>query len=159
MPEPVVEPVEPEPVEVPEVVEPAQAETDWKAEARKWEKLAKENKLAAASLKALEDAQKTEQQRLEERAAQAENRAAALELDANRAIVALEKGLTAAQAKRLVGSTPDELSADADQLLLDLGKPAPRTPAADPSQGQRPIGNSQSPAEQFAEIIRAKRGL
>lgn len=152
-----VEPVEPA-AEVTEPVEPAQADTDWKAEARKWEQRAKENQLAAASLKALEDAQKTEQERLEERATQAEQRAAALELDANRATVALEKGLTAAQAKRLVGSTPEELAADADQLLIDLGNPAPRKPAADPSQGPKPAVGAPSPAEQFAEIIRAKRG-
>ncbi len=158
MPEP-VEPVEPTAVEPTEPVEPAQADTDWKAEARKWEARAKENQLAAASLKALEDAQKTEQERLEERASQAEQRAAALELDANRATVALEKGLTAAQAKRLVGSSFEELAADADQLLIDLGNPASRKPAADPSQGPKAAVGAQDPAEQFAEIIRAKRGL
>lgn len=156
------EPEEPAaPVDVPAEPakeQPAQAETDWKAEARKWEQRAKENATAAAQLKALEDAQKTEQQRLEERAAAAEARAAALELDSARATVALDKGLTASQAKRLVGSTIDELAADADQLLLDLGKPAPKTPAADPSQGPKPGTGALSPAEQFAEIIRAKRG-
>lgn len=153
-----IAPVEPETVEPTEPNEPAQVETDWKAEARKWEKLAKENKLAAASLKALEDAQKTEQQRLEERAALAESRAAALEIDASRALVALEKGLTAAQAKRLVGTTPEELAADADQLLIDLGKPAPKNPAADPSQGAKAAVGTRDPAEEFADIIRAKRG-
>lgn len=156
MPEP-IEPTEPV-VEPTDPVEPAQAETDWKAEARKWEARAKENQLAAASLKAFEDAQKTEQERLEERATEAENRAAALELDAIRATVALEKGLTAAQAKRLVGTSLEDLTADADQLLLDLGKPAQRTPIADHSQGAKPTGNSNSPADQFADVMRNLRG-
>lgn len=156
------EPVEPEAspnVEViPEPAEPAQVETDWKAEARKWEQRAKENQLAKGRLEEIENAQKTEQQRLEERATQAEQRAAALELDKNRATVALEKGLTAAQAKRLVGDTFEELAADADQLLIDLGTPAPRKPAADPSQGPKAAVGAQSPADQFAEFILAKRG-
>lgn len=153
-----VEPVEPAAVEPTEPVEPAQAETDWKAESRKWEARAKENATAAAQLKAIEDAAKTEAERLAERANQAEQRAAALELDAIRATVALDKGLTAAQAKRLVGSTAEELSADADQLLIDIGNPAPRKPAADPSQGPKAAVGAQSPAEQFADLIRKARG-
>jgi len=143
----VVEPTEP--------VEPAQVETDWKAEARKWETRAKENATAAAQLKALEDAQKTEQQRLEERATAAERLATEREADAIRARVALEKGLTPAQEKRLVGATREELLADADQLLVDLGA-RPRTPAPDPSQGPKAAVGALSPAEQFAEIIRNK---
>ena len=35
--------------------------------------------------------------------------------------VALEKGLTATQAKRLVGTTKDELTADADDLVASFG--------------------------------------
>lgn len=46
--------------------------TDWKAEARKWEARAKANKEASEKLTELEEAQKTEQQRLVERAEAAE---------------------------------------------------------------------------------------
>ncbi len=60
-----------------------------------------------------------------------------------RAEVAHEKGLTAGQAKRLVGTTREELAADADELLkefkpADDGKGARRNgPLPDRSQGSR----------------------
>jgi hypothetical protein len=60
-----------------------------------------------------------------------------------RAEVAHEKGLTAGQAKRLVGATREELAADADELLKEF-KPAGDgngrrngSPRPDPSQGSR----------------------
>lgn len=49
-----------------EVTEPAQDETDWKKEARKWETLAKQNKDAAERLTALEEANKSEAQKAAE---------------------------------------------------------------------------------------------
>lgn len=54
-------------------------------------------------------------------------------LERDRLAVALEKGLTATQAKRLVGTTREELEADADQLLADLG-PQHRRPRPNPAQ-------------------------
>lgn len=65
------------------------------------------------------------------------------ELRALRLEVAAEKGLTTAQAGRLVGASRDELAADADQLkTLFPGAPAGTpgaagTPAPDLSQGAR----------------------
>lgn len=59
--------------ETPVVDEPQGApETDWKAEARKWEKYAKENAAARKELDALKAAQMTEQERLVKRAEEAE---------------------------------------------------------------------------------------
>jgi hypothetical protein len=65
-----------------------------------------------------------------------------------RAEVQAEKGLTAKQAARLVGSTKDELLADADELLATFGssgqpegeQPPARRPGMrpDPAQGARP---------------------
>lgn len=52
------------------------AETDWKAEARKWEKYAKENASARKELDALKAAQMTEQERLVKRAEDAERQLA-----------------------------------------------------------------------------------
>lgn len=46
--------------------------TDWKSEARKWEARAKENKNAAARLAELEEANKTEAQKIADRATKAE---------------------------------------------------------------------------------------
>jgi hypothetical protein len=81
------------------------------------------------------DADKSE---AEKRAA-AEERAQAAELKANRLEVAAEKGLTPAQAKRLVGATREELEADADEVLRDFpaATNGPRAPRPDPSQGSR----------------------
>ena len=70
-----------------------------------------------ARLKDFEDRDKTEQERLTERAAAAEKRAEDLEVRALRLEVASENGLTAAQAKRLVGGTREELESDAKELL------------------------------------------
>lgn len=71
-------------------------ETDWKAESRKWEKRAKENSKAAEELAALKEAQMSEQQKLEARALEAEQKLAALEAerqhDADAQEVASETG-------------------------------------------------------------------
>jgi hypothetical protein len=64
-----------------------------------------------------EDATKSDTQKLEERATKAEARAAAAENSAARLRVALNKGLTETQAKRLVGDSEEDLEKDADELL------------------------------------------
>ncbi|MDH2392324.1 hypothetical protein QCN29_26815 [Streptomyces sp. HNM0663] len=97
------------------------AEPDWKAEARKWERLAKTNKDAAEKLAQLEDSKKTETEKLSEKLTTAEKRAVEAESKALRLEVAAAKGLTQAQAKRLVGTTKEELEADADELLASFG--------------------------------------
>lgn len=82
--------------------------------------LAKANKEAETlrlKLKEFEDRDKTEAERLAERADAAEKRALDMETAAMRLEVAAENGLTPAQAKRLVGTTRDELEADAKELL------------------------------------------
>ncbi len=64
---------------IPEAQRPEPAEshdtTDWKAEARKWEARAKENRDAANRLQQLEDANKSETEKLTERATAAEQNA------------------------------------------------------------------------------------
>ncbi len=67
-----------------------------------------------------EDATKTEQERATERAAEAERLASSATLEAARLRVALKKGLTELQAKRLVGETEEELEQDADDLLASF---------------------------------------
>jgi hypothetical protein len=138
-------------------------EVDFKAEAEKWKALSRQNEATAKAnaekakqFDALEEANKTEQQRLNDRVAAAEAALAQKVLEADRASVALEKGLTASQAKRLVGSDRDELAADAEQLLADLGKTT--GPRSDLSQGPKARAGEQSPAEQFADLIRKQTG-
>lgn len=126
--------------------EPKVDEIDWKAKAREWEKRAKENKSAADKLAEIEEASKTEAQKAADRLAAAEKAAADASTSLARLEVALAKGLTPSQAKRLVGNTREELEADADELLKDIGDAArPRAPKPDPTQGRVPNGTPLDP--------------
>lgn len=108
---------------------PAQ-ETDWKAEARKWEARAKENTKAAEKLAEIEEANKTELQKALDRAEAAESKVAGYEtreqIAAWKTEVAEATGVPAAA---LAGSTKEELEAHAKTL-----KPLITTQAA----AQRP---------------------
>ena len=98
-------------------------------------------KAAQARLKELEDRDKSEAEKTAERLADAEKRAEQAELRAMRLEVAAEKGLTPAQAKRLVGASREELEADADDILATFPAapvaPERKAPKPDPSQGSR----------------------
>lgn len=103
---------------------------DWKAEAEKWKALARKHEDQAKAnyaelekLKTASDSSKSEVDKLAERLAAAEKRLAEADARAMRAEVAAVKGLTEAQARRLQGSTREELEADADELL-SLFRPA-----------------------------------
>jgi len=111
----------PAPVEAPAAeaapVEP-NPETDWKAEARKWESRAKDNATAAQRLAEIEESNKTEAEKTAERLAAAEKRANELEAAVTRAEVAAAKGVPASL---LSGSTKEELEASADALIQFRG--------------------------------------
>jgi hypothetical protein len=86
---------------------------------------------AERKLKEFEDAGKSELEKATTAASEAAKRAEEAELKALRLEVAGDKGLTPSQARRLVGTTKEELEADADQLLEDFAansKPAPKVP-------------------------------
>jgi len=91
-----------------EPVEPARAETDWKAEARKWEQRAKENSAAAKRLAEIEEANKTEAEKTAERLAKAEQAAAEAEARALRRDIALEHKLSKDDAALLDAVTDEE---------------------------------------------------
>ncbi len=102
-------------------------ETDWKAEAEKWkafsrkhEGQAKANADAAKRLAEIEEASKSEAEKITERAATAEKAAAERAAELARLRVAMRKGLTETQAKRLIGDTEEALEADADELLASF---------------------------------------
>lgn len=80
-----------------------------------------EAKEARLKVKEFEDRDKTEAERTSEKLTTLEKDLTTAQADAARFEIALEKGLTKSQAKRLVGSTRDELEADADELVADLG--------------------------------------
>lgn len=117
-----------------------QAEVDkWKALARKHESQSKANADAARKLAEREDADKSESERAQAKAAEAEQRAVEAERRAERLEVALEKapdGLPIQQirklAKRLQGGTREELEADATELFDDF---KPDTGAAGDKNG------------------------
>lgn len=75
---------------------------------------------AEARVKELEDKDKTDLDKARETATEQQKRADAAEARALRLEVATAKGLTPGQAKRLVGTTQEELEADADEILADL---------------------------------------
>lgn len=122
--------------------------------------LAKANSEAAErrrKLKELEDRDKTELQKLQDDLAESKKEA----LAGLRFKVALEKGLTATQAKRLVGDTYDDLASDADELVVDLGvrtagdaTDETSTDADDESDG----GEMPSPASRPREDLKSGSG-
>jgi len=75
---------------------------------------------------------------LTQRIANHEQELAAERLARFRAEVAAEKKLTSAQAKRLVGTTREELAADADELLKDFGSAQGGQNSSGRSNGMRP---------------------
>jgi hypothetical protein len=94
-------------------------------------------------LKEFEDRDKTEAQKLADRAEAAEKRAAELESRSLRLEVASEKGLTAGQAKRLIGSTREELEADADEILKDFAPATQKVVVPDLDLGPRATGSPE----------------
>jgi hypothetical protein len=134
---------------------------DWQAEAEKWKALArkheanaKANAGAAAKLATLEEADKTEIQKLTDRVTLAEKRAEEAETKALRAEVAGSMGLTAAQAKRLVGSTEEELRADAAELLESFGGGKKADDAAAGDAGKSDTGDKGAGTRRPTEKLR-----
>lgn len=105
----------------------------WKSLARKHESQAKANSAAAKRLAELEDANKSELEKLSDQLKNAETASSSNAIAALRLDVALDKapdGMSPAKiralAKRLSGSTREELEADADELFAEFaGQPAP----------------------------------
>jgi len=87
-----------------------------------------------AKVKEFEDRGKSDLDKANERATEAEKRAEKAEADVLRYEVAIAKGLTLKQAKRLVGSTKEELEADADDILEAFGVKPPAGSAGGASE-------------------------
>lgn len=118
-------------------------------------------KAKAAKFDEADQASKSELQKAIERAESAEKALTPAQSQVARLEVALEKGLTATQAKRLVGSTREELSADADELLADLGAKPGAKPKQDPKKlhsGSSGSGDQTTGKERAAAALRQLRG-
>lgn len=107
-----------------------------------------------------EAANKSEADKLRDENEALKAKVSAGESKALRAQIAMEKGLTAAQAKRLVGSTQEELEADADEILEAFPsqgggtKPPPTTkPVADLQGGNDPTGDEAPDISKIVESI------
>lgn len=111
----------------------------------------------AAKFDEADAANKTELQKAIERAETAERERDKERSESLRSAVALAKGLTASQAKRLVGTTREELEADADVLLADL-KPQTK-PATDPKKLKSGSGGAgDTGGSRAAAALRQLRG-
>lgn len=118
---------------------------DWESEASKWRELARkheaENKRLrplADKAKDLEDAGRSDFERASADAQSAMARATKAEQDSMRLRVALRKGLSEVQAKRLVGDTEEDLETDADELLTSF------RPKEEPKDEKKPEDESNS---------------
>lgn len=110
-----------------ETTAPAQ-ETDWKAEARKWEERAKANKAASDRLAEIEEASKTEAQKLAERVEAAEKALAETRAEALRLSVIAKHAIPEDYQEFVSGSTEDELVAKAEKVKKLIEAQAAATP-------------------------------
>jgi len=105
-------------------------------------------------LKEIEDKDKSETDKLREQVEQLKSEASTNAAKALRAEIAAERGLTPAQAKRLVGSTREELEADADEILeaFPAGAKAPPSdkPRAELRGGTDP---TEDPSVDIREVV------
>lgn len=167
---------EPEGTE-PEPTPEKPAETDWQAETEKWKSLARKNEAqakanaeAARKLTEIEDSSKSELERSHTKAAEADKRAAAAEASALRIEVALDKapeGMSVAMvrklAKRLTGTTREELEADAEELFEDFATgdekpPLSRRPKEKLRPGASGADDDAPPAEIAEQVWKQSRG-
>lgn len=141
----------------PEEGNPEDALVKAKAEAEKWKNLsrkneqrARQNASAATKLAELEQAQMTEQQRAEARAAAAEQRAATAERLHWRTLAAAQHDLDPDLIDFLRGDTEEEISAAAETLARVINE---RVAKALPAQ-QAPAGNGISQMRRPVEALR-----
>jgi hypothetical protein len=130
-------------IEVPVIEEPqgeSKVDTDWKAEARKWENRAKASKADnddAAKWREYEASLKPVQERLAEELTQAKAEASEASAKLLRYEVATQKGIPGEATALLKGSTLEELEAEAELLLsLIANQSRTKTLAPDVNQGQ-----------------------
>ena len=107
------------------------------AEAANLRKRLKELEPLAAKAKELEDAGRSDVEKLTAELQAHQTRAGQAEAELMRLRVAMRKGLTETQARRLVGSTEEELEEDADDLLASF-RPATPEPKDDDVKDSEP---------------------
>lgn len=131
-------------------------ETDWKAEARKWEARAKASRADsedAQKWREYEQAQKPIQERLAEELAQAKTQAEQANAALLRYEIASARGITGDATKLLKGTSREELEAEAD-LLVSLLTSQNKTTSPKPDHNQgKPASGGITTADQFAAAL------
>ncbi|HET6916600.1 MAG TPA: hypothetical protein VFH56_10975 [Acidimicrobiales bacterium] len=139
-----------------ETAETQPAEIDWKAKAREWEKRAKDNfaqinelKPLADQFRALEEASKSEAQRLADAAETAKREAEAARSDAIRYKVAATHGIDAEHFDLLGSGTEEEISARAEKIaaLIAAKAQAQATPTPLPTRPVEQMRPGATPGE------------
>lgn len=145
-------------------------EKDWKAEAEKWKSFARKHETeltkAQKAIKAIEDKEKSEAQRLAEQLAEREVELETLKVGAVRREAAEATGLPANFIKFISGATPEEALEQAKELAKALNVAAGNSnegqqqapPPTDFRQGARRDG-SKPRTQTPDDIIRAMAGL
>lgn len=138
---------------------PAQ-ETDWKAEARKWEARAKENSGAATKLAEIEEANKSEAQKLQEQLAAVQERASAAERDRERLAVIAKHAIPAEYHDLVHGSDAESLEASAAKvksLIEANARPKDSASFVIPDEGGSP--NLALNGDGLEQALRTKLGI
>jgi len=139
--------------QAPATPKPTETVEFWKQKAREQEKRAKDNATAAQRLAELEDAQKTAEQKANDKLAELTAKEAALAAKEARADVSAATGYPAAILAGPEDSTPEALTAYAELLTAHMeaaGKA--RAPRPDPNQG-RSGGATTSTSDSFAKFF------
>ena len=138
---------EPTPIPTP----PAQ-ETDWKAEARKWEERSKENKSSNDALTRERDEALAKAASLEGSVSELSNKVTRFESEKSLSdMVAKVADSVGVDAKALRGSTEDELTEHANYLKALIGS-QPTAPVI-PSQGKSPERVQDDPLREFTRNL------
>lgn len=136
------------------------------SEAKNLRQRVKELEQAESKLREIEDGEKSELQRLQEQLQDAEKRAGTAQMESLRLQVAHDKGLSPSQARRLSGSTLEELEADAEELLELFARPSQEDTPRVPSRPKPRLTDdtpsneeTRSPNDIASEVMKRVRGL
>jgi hypothetical protein len=144
----------------PEVVADTKPQTDWAAEAKKWEQRAKENKKAADELAALKASQMTEAERTTARLAELEREAQTARSEALRYRIATRFGINDDDAELFLTAT-DEATLERQAQALAArnaaaAEPVPARPRGDVDQGARAAFTHLNDGDGLDRAIREK---
>ena len=134
--------------------------TDWRAEARKWEKRAKQsladaqaNEDAAKRLAAIEDAKKSDEQKWQERIEKLENELTGTRRDAEKARIQARYSISDEDAALFLTATDtDQLEAQAKALAEHVTKQKKNGPTA-PEQKGKPNEGGSDPYRDLARAV------